>query len=401
MVPSLLAGLAVIPAVYLLARRIGGTGAGLVAALLVAVAPSFLVYSNELRPYMLLMLLLVVSTLALLEAASGKGRWWWVLYAAAGSLALWTHYTAAFVLGPQALVALLLFTKQRRGILLANLATGLAFTPWLPFVEEKASMSWYPEPRLANSIVLFRTFPGEQFMPSTPDAAIGFFKGQFLLLYLFWLLGALLLWAAFRSTRAGARPNKDLLLIAAAGAGMPLGVAVNSLVSNYGMFTPRHIFAFAAYAAVLLGWATVKAEGKLRTGLVLPMALILGLGVALHFTDAADKPPYWEAAQLVGQKVERGDLVLDALPGLGRRFATPYRLQSSYGTVVKVEKFEPVHVITTGYSKGDVWLIASPRLNRAALAALKSLRKHDYRVRQRWVFTGVARVIVLKLARPR
>jgi hypothetical protein len=182
---------------------------------------------------------------------------------------------------------------------------------------------------------------------------------------------------------------------------MPVGVAINSIVSNYGMFTPRHIFAFAPYLAVILGWAAVKVQGKLRAALIVPMALILGVGTALHFTDAADKPPYWEAAQLVGKKVERGDLVLDALPGLGRRFETPYRLQSNYGTVVKVEKFEAVHVITTGHSHGDVWLIASPRLNRSALTAIKSLKRHDYRVRQRWVFRGVSRVIVLKLARPK
>jgi len=397
MVPSLLAGLSLIPVVFGLARRIGGTTAGLVASLLTAVAPSFIVYSVEIRPYMLLVLLLTFSTLALITAVEGGGRVWWALYGLAGALALWTHYTAAFVLGAQGVVAYLAYRPCRRQLVLANIATALAFAPWLPFVEEKASMSWYPKPNWLNALVLVRTFPGEQFMPRTPDSSSGFFSWRFLVLYLFWMLGAAVLWRAWKATRSGETDRRPLLLVCVAGLAMPTAVAVNSIVSNYGMFTPRHIFAFAPYAAVLLGWAFANTRGRFRTTVAGLMMLIVVLFVGLHFTAAARKPQYWRAAEIVSREIRPGDVVLDALPGQGRRFETPLRILTDRGTLIKVERLEGIHVLSTGQRHAALWLVASPKLTKLAKRRLRSYTTHGYRIRSRWNLNGAYPVIVLRL----
>ena len=110
--PSLLAGVATIPGVYLLGVRTVGRSAGLVAAALTALAPFMAFYSTEGRGYAVMMALLLASTLALLTAVDDGRRRWWVLYALATCLTMYTHYTAAFVLATQ--LAWVLTPTRRR-----------------------------------------------------------------------------------------------------------------------------------------------------------------------------------------------------------------------------------------------------------------------------------------------
>jgi 4-amino-4-deoxy-L-arabinose transferase-like glycosyltransferase len=92
--PSLLLGTATIPLLYVLAKRIGGTAVGLLAAGLLALSPFAIFYSTEARAYETVVFLVTVSTLALLKARDG-GRAWWVVYIIASCAAIWAHYTAA------------------------------------------------------------------------------------------------------------------------------------------------------------------------------------------------------------------------------------------------------------------------------------------------------------------
>ena len=83
--PSLIAGTATIPLVYLLGMRTLGRAAALVAMALTAVAPFMVYYSAEARGYGVMMALTVLSTLAMLIAVDcGRARWW-VVYALASA----------------------------------------------------------------------------------------------------------------------------------------------------------------------------------------------------------------------------------------------------------------------------------------------------------------------------
>jgi hypothetical protein len=130
--PSLLAGLAAIPLAFLLARRLFGLSAGLVAAMVMAVNPFMVYYSTEGRPYMLAIALLLGSTLAMLIAADRGSVRWWALYAALVSLAMYAHYTAAFVLGAQLLWLLWARPEARVAGLLATAAAAVLYLPWVP-----------------------------------------------------------------------------------------------------------------------------------------------------------------------------------------------------------------------------------------------------------------------------
>src|SRR5437588_4984836 len=92
---SALAGTAVIPIAYLSGRELVSKRAGIVAALLAAVNPFMIWYSQDATEYMLLAATSGASLLcfgrALREPTAKNMTWWGVLSA----LALWTHFFAA------------------------------------------------------------------------------------------------------------------------------------------------------------------------------------------------------------------------------------------------------------------------------------------------------------------
>ncbi|HET6830903.1 MAG TPA: glycosyltransferase family 39 protein, partial [Solirubrobacterales bacterium] len=91
------------------------------------------------RGYAVAIALLLGSTLAMLAATrSGRTRWW-VAYGALSLLAMYTHYTAAFVLLAQLGWLLWAHPAARRPALIANVAAAVLFLPWLPGLLDDAA----------------------------------------------------------------------------------------------------------------------------------------------------------------------------------------------------------------------------------------------------------------------
>jgi hypothetical protein len=130
--PALIAGLASIPLAYLLARRLFGSLAGLVAAGVMALNPFMVFYATDGRPYTVAIALLLASTLTMLIAAERNKVTWWAAYAALVALAMYAHYTAAFILGAQLLWLLWARPQARVAALVATAAAALAYLPWVP-----------------------------------------------------------------------------------------------------------------------------------------------------------------------------------------------------------------------------------------------------------------------------
>ena len=105
-IPSLIFGTALVPFVFFLARRVAGIWAGLIAATVIALGPFAIWYSDEARTYAVMMFLVALSTLAMLRAVEGGERRWWVLYVLCACGALWSHYTAVFVVAAEGAWAL-------------------------------------------------------------------------------------------------------------------------------------------------------------------------------------------------------------------------------------------------------------------------------------------------------
>ncbi len=100
--PSALAGVALVAAVYWMARAFVDRPAALLAALLTALSPLVLTYAQQVRVYVFVLLALTVAVgltvRAALDAPHRTRRL--VLGGAAAVLALWLHYTAALVVTP-------------------------------------------------------------------------------------------------------------------------------------------------------------------------------------------------------------------------------------------------------------------------------------------------------------
>jgi tetratricopeptide (TPR) repeat protein len=149
--PSVVAATLGLVVTYKVGEALFGRREGLIAALLLALSPLYIRYSQEARAYALLAFLSMLSLYCFLQAWR-LGNWrWWVGFIVASVLNMYTHYFSLFVLAAVSIYAGLLFirdilrlwrdTKSTMGsrwhwtrrqilsLLLSLLFIGLAFLP--------------------------------------------------------------------------------------------------------------------------------------------------------------------------------------------------------------------------------------------------------------------------------
>jgi hypothetical protein len=134
--PSVYAGVLLVPLLFQLARQMEKTGTALFVALLAAVNPLQIWYAQEARMYTLLVLFSAAGTFTLWRALTEYelGRWLGA-YSVCAALAFYTHYTAIFLIGAQSLFWIWLLWKQGRRRLLLGTAIlgGLIMLPLIPY----------------------------------------------------------------------------------------------------------------------------------------------------------------------------------------------------------------------------------------------------------------------------
>jgi hypothetical protein len=139
-------GVAMVVLTFLIARRSFGTLVATVAALLLAVAPLAVYYSQEVRMYA------QVTALGLLAVYAYTRRTDW-LYALAGIATLYSQYLGIALLAAVNVHALITWRSRTRrewiSWLIANAAIGLVFLPWLPTFIDQQSHALNTSPRTA------------------------------------------------------------------------------------------------------------------------------------------------------------------------------------------------------------------------------------------------------------
>lgn len=129
--PSLIAGLLTIVAVYALGRRLGGAASdpcvdgpasgrrmngvtlGLTAAIVVALMPIAVLESTEARGYALAIFFTAVGCWAFVRGMQEGEPWPWIVVALCGALATWSHFVASLATVGLALVASALLVAPR------------------------------------------------------------------------------------------------------------------------------------------------------------------------------------------------------------------------------------------------------------------------------------------------
>lgn len=303
---SVAAGLLIVPLLYVVGRRLFSTSAGLLAATLGALSPFLVWYSQEARMYTWLAALSLASVYALLRAVEPSAnrpvvRWAaWVLITAA---AIYTHFTAFFLLPFEGLLILYALWRVRRR---------WALTAVVVLIGLSVPIGWYGLSRAqggAEPSIRFRPLPGiAEEMSST--LAVGrtneTFQPWWAVAPTVVLLGA----GVFGGLLTKRRGIAIALLYLLA----PLLVFYAATFVQPLYSGPRHLMLIAPPFYLLAGFGAAHLGRRVRVIGVLVMVIALGLmGYWLHvqFTDPGYlKDDMRSAAQAIAARAAVSDVVI-------------------------------------------------------------------------------------------
>jgi 4-amino-4-deoxy-L-arabinose transferase-like glycosyltransferase len=270
--PSALTGAATVPLLGILGAQLLGRRQGFWAALLLAVAPLHVSYSQEARTYAATVFLVVLSTVACLAVAESADRRAWTAYGAVAAMLPAMHLLATVALLPQA--AWLLGRPLARRRLAYAAASGLLvlclLTPfgWLQSVvaahEESGLALRHPPPELRAWALPISVSTFTSGLGATTTRLLGIEYGRWGLRArdVIWLSGPLLAAVCMAAWRT--RPRRAGLFLAAE-AFLPLSTAA-CLSLVYGHVVPfqeRYSAWSMPFLALLFAEGIVQLKGRL------------------------------------------------------------------------------------------------------------------------------------------
>ena len=314
--PSVIAGAATVPVVYLLAARAGGRIAGIAAAAAFAIAPFAVFYGSEARAYALVAFLASVSTVTMLIALDRDRRWWAAFWFAAVG-ALYSHLLAAIVLAVQACWALSSRRDRWREVAVVNLAVAVAFLPWLFRVGDNQQAVRLAEPLFASSgeaigretlkALLGNPFAELEAVPGTAGLiALGAAAG----------LAVAGLAAATRDRRSPREPlrragsGQGLGLLALLASATPLALIAYGIVDG-ALYTARNLFVSLPYAIALVAALIVRLPRPFAAGAGALALTGIVLGAARSLEAESHRPDLRTAGELVVARGSPHDPVLE------------------------------------------------------------------------------------------
>jgi uncharacterized membrane protein len=332
--PSLIAGTATIPVVYLVGRRTVGRNGALVAAALTTLAPFMVYYSTEARAYGLMMLAVLLSTLGVLLALDTGRTRWWVLYGVSACAAFYLHYTSVFVLAVQFVWVMWSQPSARRPLVIATVIAALGVVPWIPgLINDYRSPTLNILSALAPFTPFYVRYYLEHWALGYPLAlTLTLVPGVVALIALgcsavVAIVGVIVSWHGSFKARLAA-VDRRVLLVAALALTTPVGAALESAVSN-SIFSARNLAASWPYLALTYA-ALLTASRRWFSWVASGLAIAaLAIGTIKALGTTFERPDYQGAAAYVTSHARPGDVVIDATgvlsPGPLTGFDAAYR----------------------------------------------------------------------------
>ena len=300
---SVILGVLTIGLVYLVARELFGERVALVAALLTAVAPFDVNYSQETRMYSLLAALTLGMVWFFVRAWRGGGWALWAGFTLMGALSLYTQNLA--FLNILAIDLWVIVTRRWRLIkplVLCQLVMVILFLPWLSIVPSQlgkiGQAYWVPRPGLGE---LVRTVVDFTFnLPLPPAVLPGAVALSIGLL-------VLTLYRLFRCSLLS--PEMALVLI------LSLGPLLMMFVLSQwrSVYIDRGILPAALSYYILLAavWSGVRVP-KWGAGLILlPFAAVVLVSLYTYYTyDLFPRSPYPQLVAFLRQQYRSGDVIV-------------------------------------------------------------------------------------------
>jgi mannosyltransferase len=219
---SALWSIAMVPAIFLVARRLFGTAAGLCAAILWAVNAYAVRYAQEARSYSLVAFLVTLAIYFFIIAIDSGRKRDWTWYAVISVLGIYAHFFAALVLVAHGVVVCFALPQKKAEYLAAAKRIGLWTLPVWIFIATTGTgpIGWIPRPSLRGMVTVFGDYSG---------------NGGTWLPWLYFVLGLITVAAA---VRAGRGDWRYLLVVA----WFVVPLAITLLVSIVRpVFIPRYL----------------------------------------------------------------------------------------------------------------------------------------------------------------
>lgn len=379
---SVVFGVATIPVVYAIGRILFSRSAGLWAAGLLAVTYFHVKYSQETRMYALMALLFAGALWALVVAVRGERRAGWVFYTASAALLMYSHGIAMVYVTVLAALFPLLAPRLDgrlawRSWLLAHLAVGIFFLPWLVAASRNAHRvvrRFWIQPLTGTEPPLFSTL---QLVTVAPIPALsGILRSRLglaapaMLGRWVWFVPVLvtMLWVIARLAQRDAAATRTLV----AAYVLPIGILTALSVIVAPVLIPRVLLPTVIPLVLLLGaGADCLSRTRRWNRLVLAgLAGVLLLATVCYYQWGV-KEEWREASHYLGQHVGPSDLLLVDVDGspvsayLLRRYDTTGRLgvlpTLSVGQVLEGCRAEAVDCLRRAVdpyrARGVAWLV--------------------------------------------
>jgi hypothetical protein len=319
--PSLVAGTAAIPVVYLLGLRTIGRAGALVGAALVAFSPFMIFYSAEARGYAVMMTLVMLAALAALRAIDGGGRRWWTVYALSSCAAMYTHYTAAFGLATVFVWLVWAHPPARRAALLSNAAAVVGVLPWLSglindFTSPTTAILSQLEPLTSETIRISLEHWSVGYPYAYASTTVGALPGVVALVLLGLGVACGLAGVALSRVRAPApgraRVNRRVVLVVGLAVAAPLGEALVSAFST-NLFGTRNLavsWPGLALALAALAWA---GGPRVRVAAAALVISSFAIGATGFLRPRFQRPDEQAVAHFIDRQASPGDVVIDGI----------------------------------------------------------------------------------------
>jgi mannosyltransferase len=135
---SLLFGVLCVPLSYVLGRQLFDRQSGLLAAVMVAVSPYLIWYSQEVKMYTLVTALALLGVYGLRRAVAEREWRWWAVQVVATSLAFYSHILAALLIPVQILLFLIWWPQARKQWVGPIVSLACLTLPYLPLAVWQA-----------------------------------------------------------------------------------------------------------------------------------------------------------------------------------------------------------------------------------------------------------------------
>ncbi|MDR7520992.1 MAG: glycosyltransferase family 39 protein [Armatimonadota bacterium] len=422
---SVVLGAPVVLLTWVFGRRLLGPAPALLAAALVALAPSQVAAAQEARMYGLLTLAAVGSWWALWAAlgvagarhdgAATSARRLWAAYAAATAVMLYSHYYGFLVVISQ--IGYLIWWRPDPGVwrraLFAWCGVALVFLPWGPLLAQQlAGGRAWPAHRVPLSVA---TLPDTLAAMTVGRPVLGPRLSTIQTVGTSWpaalgMAAAVALAAA--AVRNLAIPRRTVALLLAAAIGPPVVAFAVSLGLN--VYAPRYLLFIVPAVALLVaaGAASLIAgpHRRLRAAGVILAALVVmpnAIGTVAFYRQPRLDVFDWRLISRTLAAHARDDDAIVFLPGFSR-IPVDYYFRGPHFRMTLTPEGDDVEgpngvrlpaVVDTLAGHSRVWVLTVPPVPQAVGSLMGALDRRSYRVARREV-VNMAVLILLERDHP-